>query len=423
MNNIKRFSILFLLVITICPPQESDAQKKKNIKNETDREYWCDLLYKISAPVLSNMSEGKLQENMLVEVSPTWDGRDIKVTYMEAFGRLMAGLAPWLSLPDDDAPEGKQRKQLREWALKSYANGVDPESPDYLLWRNEGQPLVDAAYIANSFLRAPGQLWEPLDDLTKERYVKEFQQLRRIDTPYTNWLLFSAMVETFLLSVDAQYDQYRIHSAIRKIEEWYVGDGWYSDGEKFAFDYYNSYVIHPMYVEVLQVLVDKKVRLRDKSLQDVEDNLQRAKKRMQRFGVILERMVSPEGAIPLFGRSITYRTGTLQPLALLSWQEILDPSLSNGQVRAAMTAVIKRIFTPESNFNEKGFLTLGYCGSQPEISDWYTNNGSMYLASLAFLPLGLSADHPFWTEEAQPWTSKKAYEGLNFPKDKAYHER
>ncbi len=419
----KRYFILFLSGIILFSVFDSSAQKKKNIKEESDREYWCKLLYKISAPVLSNMSEGRLQENMLVEVSPTWDGRDIKVTYMEAFGRLMAGLAPWLSLPDDDTAEGKQRKQLREWALKSYASAVDPDSRDYLLWRNEGQPLVDAAYIANSFLRAPKQLWEPLDNLTKERYIKEFQQLRRIDTPYTNWLLFSAMVETFLLSVDAQYDLYRIHSAIRKIEEWYVGDGWYSDGEKFAFDYYNSYVIHPMYVEVLQVLVDKKVRLRDKSLQNVEENLQRAKKRMQRFGVILERMVSPEGAMPLFGRSITYRTGTLQPLALLSWQEILDSSLTNGQVRAAMTAVIKRIFTPESNFNEKGFLTLGYCGSQPEISDWYTNNGSMYLASLAFLPLGLSADHPFWTEEAQPWTSKKAYEGLNFPKDKAYYEK
>ena len=105
----------------------------------------------MAAPVLSNMSEGKLQENMLVELSPTWDGRDKRVTYMECFGRLMAGLAPWLSLPDDDTAEGIQRKQLREWALKSYAQSVDPESKDYLLWRKEGQPLVDAAYIAESF--------------------------------------------------------------------------------------------------------------------------------------------------------------------------------------------------------------------------------------------------------------------------------
>ena len=95
---------------------------------DSDREHWSDLLYRLSAPVLSNMSEGKLQENMLVEVSPTWDGRDVRVTYMEAFGRLMAGLAPWLSLPDDNTEEGKKRLQLKQWALKSYANAVDPNS-------------------------------------------------------------------------------------------------------------------------------------------------------------------------------------------------------------------------------------------------------------------------------------------------------
>lgn len=91
---------------------------------------------------------------MILEVSPNWDNRNKKVAYMETFGRLMAGIAPWLSLPDDDTAEGQQRKQLKEWALKSYANAVDPNSPDYLLWNGHGQALVDAAYIAESFLRA-----------------------------------------------------------------------------------------------------------------------------------------------------------------------------------------------------------------------------------------------------------------------------
>lgn len=118
---------------------------------------------------------------MLVEVSPNWDGRDKRVTYMEAFGRLMAGIAPWLALPDDGTPEGAKRKELRELALKAYANAVDPDSPDYLLWRKEGQPMVDAAYIAESFLRAWDALWVPLDQKTKDRYIEEFTQIRRID--------------------------------------------------------------------------------------------------------------------------------------------------------------------------------------------------------------------------------------------------
>jgi len=396
------------------------AQNKKEKDNHVDdRTYWTNLLYKIAAPVLSNMSKGELKKNMQLEVSPTWDGRSKDVTYMECFGRLMSGLAPWLSLPNDDTAEGKQRTQLREWALKSYAQAVDPDSPDYLLWRNEGQPLVDAAYIASSFLRAPKQLWEPLDETTQKRYIAEFQQLRRIDTPYTNWLLFSAMIETFLSSVDAQYDIYRIHSAIRKIEEWYVGDGWYSDGEHFAFDYYNSYVIQPMYVQVLQILVDRKILLRDKSLESVQKNLEDAKKRMQRYGIILERLISPEGTFPLFGRSMTYRLGVFQPLALLSWKRFLPEELPDGQVRSALTSVMKRMFSNEGNFNEGGFLQLGFAGHQPGLADWYTNNGSMYLTSEVFLPLGLPADHLFWTSPSQDWTTKKAWEGNSFPKDHA----
>ena len=415
----KTWKYLWLLLIVALLVPLNVSAKKKTEKVKSDRELWAGILYQMAAPVLSNMSEGKLQENMLVELSPTWDGRDKRVTYMECFGRLMAGLAPWLSLPDDDTAEGIQRKQLREWALKSYAQSVDPESKDYLLWRKEGQPLVDAAYIAESFLRGYDALWVPLDDLTKQRYIAEFQQLRRVDPPYTNWLLFSSTVECFLKKAGAQTDYYRITSALRKVDEWYVGDGWYSDGEDFAFDYYNSFVIHPMYVECLEVMTNGGKQ----NIWNVKGgNFPNALKRMQRFGMILERFVSPEGTFPVFGRSITYRTGVLQPLALLSLRGWLPKELPAGQVRAAMTAVIQRMFGDNRNFNAEGYLTLGFNGSQPNISDWYTNNGSLYLASLAFLPLGLPADAPFWTDAPQSWTSKKAWEGEDFPKDHAFHE-
>jgi hypothetical protein len=411
-----RIISLILLAVMIFAAQDSLA-KKRVAKEIDDRTYWCNLLYKIAEPVLAPMSEGKLQEEMLVELSPTWDGRDKRVTYMEAFGRLMAGLAPWLSLPDDDTAEGAMRKQLREWALKSYANAVDPDSPDYLLWRKEGQPLVDAAYIAESFLRAYDKLWLPLDQTTKDRFIIEFKQLRRVDPPYTNWLLFSSTIECFLMKADAGPDNYRINSALRKIEEWYVGDGWYSDGPSFAFDYYNSYVIHPMYLECLEVVTDRK-----QNWIATRERYDKALKRTQKYAQILERFVSPEGTFPVVGRSMPYRLGFFQPLALLAWKEQLPKELPNGQVRAAMTACMKRMFASDSNFNEKKYLTLGFAGHQPNISDWYTNNGSLYLTSLAFLPLGLPSNHPFWTDAPMPWTQMKAWGGEDFPKDHAIHD-
>lgn len=409
--------IIFISLMLIFCMSVTVSAKQKAAK-ENDRTYWCNLLYQIAAPVLREMSEGNLQKNMLVELSPTWDGRDRRVTYMEAFGRTMAGVAPWLTLPDDHTAEGKMRQQLRAWALKSYANAVDPNSPDYLLWRKEGQPLVDAAYIAESFLRAYRQLWLPLDTLTKQRYILEFQQLRRVNPPYTNWLLFSSTIECFLKKAGAQSDMYRIASALRKVEEWYVGDGWYSDGPHFDFNYYNSYVFHPMYIECLDVVTEGGTKdcwsICDKNL--YKDAVTRA----QKYSIILERLISPEGSYPVFGRSIPYRLAVLQPLAMLVWYQQLPKELSNGQVRAAMTAVMKKMFSDNSNFNEKGYLSIGFVGHHPNVADWYTNNGSLYMTTLAFLPLALPADNPFWTDAPQDWTSKKAWTNQDFPKDHAW---
>lgn len=399
--------MIALLLLIAC----SGAVAKQ--PKQSDREYWTSQAYKMAQPVLENMAQGKLQQNMLTEFSPSFDNRNRKVVYMETFGRLMAGIAPWLALPDDATAESRQRKQLREWALASYRNAVDPTSPDYLCWGVSGQNLVDAAYIAESFLRAYDTLWQPLDTLTKQRYFKEFQKLRRIDPPYTNWLLFSSVIESFLAKAGGGYDEFRVNMACRKVEEWYVGDGWYADGPVFAFDYYSSYVFHAMYLETLQAMIDAKMNTRI----DYSKYHERALKRAQKYTIILERFISPEGTFPVIGRSTPYRLAAMQPLALLAWYQKMPKELTNGQVRAALTQVMHRMFDHQQNYNQKGFLTIGFCGSQPETADWYTNNGSLYMTSLAFMPLGLPANHPFWTDAPQPWTQVKAWNGRPFPKD------
>ena len=413
----KRLFLVFIALSLLIP---SMAKKPRKVE-QTDREYWCQLAYQMARPVLENMSKGTLQKNMQTEFSPSFDNRNRKVVYMETFGRLMAGIAPWLTLADDDTAEGAQRKQLREWALQSYKNAVDPESPDYLCWGVTGQNLVDAAYIAESFLRAYDALWMPLDEVTKQRYIKEFQGLRKIDPPYTNWYLFSSVIESFLAKAAGMKacDEFRINTTCRKVEEWYVGDGWYADGPVFAFDYYSSYVFHAMYLETLQTMIDAKANTRI----DYQKYYDRALQRAQKHAIILERFISPEGTFPVFGRSIPYRLAAMQPLALMAWYEKLPKDLTNGQVRAALTKVMHRMFDEQQNFNEGGFLTIGFCGSQPNIADWYTNNGSLYMTSLAFMPLGLPATHPFWTAPAEPWTQVKAWNGQPFPKDHRWDDK
>ena len=403
-----------LLIVLFTIPALSFAQRnsrKDEAKPTSDRAYWVDMLYRIAQPVLSQMAEGKLQQNMTLELSPIWDGRDTRVAYLETFGRLMAGVAPWLNLPDDNSEEGRKRAQIRKWALKSYANGVDPESPDYLHWNIHSQNLVDAAYLAESFLRCPS-LWQSLDATSQQRYVKEFKSLRTILTPYNNWLLFRAMVEAFLLNVGEEADGYALGVATRKISDWYLSDGFYSDGPEFSLDYYNSYVIHPMFIEVLEVMEPKGLYA------PVKKEL--ALRRMQRFNQLIERLISPEGTFPAIGRSATYRMGAFQSLAMSAWKYGLPEGMTNGQVRHALTTVMKNMFGVEGNFNKEGFLQLGFAGHQPDLADYYTNNGSLYMTSLVFLPLGLPESHPFWSDPAEDWTSRKAWSGRPFRKD--YHE-
>lgn len=382
-------------------------------KRMTDRTYWVNLLQQIANPVLEPMSKGELRKTMTVEVSPAWDGRPNVVAYMEAFGRLIAGLAPFVSLPDDDSAEGNIRKNIKQQIHRSLAHAVDPASPDYLYWGTpqSRQPLVDAAFIAQALLTAPDALWSPLDAGTKQRVIHEFKTIRQIKPVNNNWVLFAAMIETFLLHIGEPIDAPRIETAVETIEKWYIGDGWYKDGEKFHFDHYNGFVIHPMLVEVLRENVAKE-RM-DKSRYDV------AYKRMQRYASFQERFISPEGTFPVFGRSSTYRAGLFQPLTKLALEHALPNGITPAQVRCGLTAVLKKLFVP-SSFTKAGYLTLGLVGDQQTaIADSYSNTGSMYLTSYVFLPLGLPASDPFWSDPYADWTQRKAWGGKPFAKDYA----
>ncbi|SHG44316.1 hypothetical protein SAMN05443549_10483 [Flavobacterium fluvii] len=408
------FSLLFLggIFNYNVNAQKSKVSKTAVITGQQDREYWSNLLYKMASPVILNLSNGTLKKNMPVEVPPGAKPDSYKrVTYLEAVGRTMAGVAPWLALPDDNTKEGKLRKELRTALLKGIANGVDPTNPDYLNFRTDAQPIVDAAYMAQAFLRAPKALWEPLDSETKKRVAEEFKALRTMTGAYNNWLLFAGINEAFLMYIGEKADPVRIQFAQKKINEWYVGDGFYSDGPSFSLDYYNSYVIHPMLVDFFKVLSDKKrVKTEDYEL---------ALKRMIRYSEFSERFISPEGTYPAFGRSSTYRTAAFQALGQVALMEKLPEYIEPAQVRCALTAVMHRMYDQCNNFDSNGWLVLGFCGSQPTIADGYTSTGSLYMATLGFLPLGLPADNKFWTDPAADWTSKKAWSSQAFKRD--YH--
>jgi hypothetical protein len=333
------------------------------------------------------------------------------VTHLEALGRLMAGLAPWIDLPADDTAEGRLRAEYAALARRAVAGAVDPASADFLNFTRDRQPLVDAAFLALGILRAPRALRDGLDRATTRHLVAALESTRSIAPPFNNWLLFSATVEAGLKSLGAGWDRVRVDYAVRQHEQWYKGDGTYGDGPAFHWDYYNSFVIHPMLLAVLDACQDETPAWRD-----LRPGIAR---RAQRYAAVQERFIAPDGTFPAVGRSLAYRCGAFHLLADVALRRSLPDGVSPAQVRAALTAVIRRTIDPPGTFDPDGWLQIGFCGHQPGVGETYISTGSLYLSAVGLLPLGLPAADEFWSAAPQPWTSVKAWSGQPFPIDHA----
>jgi hypothetical protein len=374
-----------------------------------DRASWVVVLRRLADPVLRNLASGTLKARMPVEQAA--GANRASVTHLEALGRLMAGIAPWIELPADDTPEGRLRGEYAELSRRAIARAVDPTSPDFMNFTRDRQALVDAAFLGQAVLRAPRALRAGLDGTTNRQLVAALTSTRAITPVFSNWLLFSATVEAALASLGVEWDRMRVDYALRQHNQWYVGDGTYSDGPAFHWDYYNSFVIHPMLVDVLAVCRDEMPAWKDLA--------PRVEQRARRHAAILERLVAPDGSFPPTGRSIAYRCGAFHLLAQAALRKALPEGASPAQVRGALAAVIHRTLDPPGTFDANGWLRIGLGGHQPGIGETYISTGSLYLCAVALLPLGLPPDDEFWSAPPQPWTSVRAWSGEPFPIDHA----
>lgn len=189
-QSIKNYRAILVFGLTIIFAAYSNAQSS----GADDRKVWLKQLDKIARPVLSNLSAGTLKEKMPLVLSDRVDNKAnrTKAAYLEAFGRTLSGIAPWLNLEGGPNEEAALRKQYREWAVKAVANAVNPQSKDYMTWAG-GQPLVDASFFALGLIRCPW-LWEHLSDSTKQQTVAALRLSRNTVPVYSNWILFSGMI-------------------------------------------------------------------------------------------------------------------------------------------------------------------------------------------------------------------------------------
>lgn len=378
------------------------------------RKIWVDTLIKIIHPVLYNMSQNTLKQNMPLKAYK--ENVDVEYcTYLEALSRTLVGATAWFGAIYIDEEEKKLQQYYLDLAIKSIKNAVNPNAKDFVYTQKDGklvpQILVDTAFLALAFLRSKKILWDVLDSKTKKNIIYYFKETRKILPYHSNWILFSSMIETFFYEINEDFDLMRIDYGFKQFEQWYVGDGLYSDGKEFHMDYYNSYVIHPF---LLDILLRIKNVYRDYSFYE-ERILFRAK----RYSEILQRSISADGSFPAYGRSITYRSAVFHHLSNMCALGLLPRNINLAGIRKSLTKNIEKCFYSPNTFDDKGWLNVGLYGKQPKLAESYISQGSLYLCTTVFLVLTLDDIDDFWSMDEENFLMEDLLNGVNVFRDVA----
>ncbi|MDJ1130889.1 DUF2264 domain-containing protein [Streptomyces iconiensis] len=291
---------------------------------------------------------------------------------------------------------------LTERYAAGLAAGTDPAGTE--AWpriTDCSQQMVEAAAIAVALHESRAWLWDKLDPSVRERTVDWLSGFLGARVWDNNWLLFQVVTEQFLASVGAPYEQRDIDNGLDRIEDWYLSDGWYSDGEGRNFDYYNGWALHlyPLFW----------------SRMAPDGGGERAAVHRERLALFLEsyqHFFGADGAPVHQGRSLSYRFATLAPV----WAGALAEAtpLEPGLTRRLASGVLRH-FTERGVPDARGLLPLGWYGPFLPSVQPYSGPASPYWAAKGFLGLLLPEDHPVWTATEQPLPVERADTAVALP--------
>jgi hypothetical protein len=319
-------------------------------------------------------------------------GDGVRRESMETVGRSFLLAAPRIAGSSDAAADSHL-----EWYSRALLAGTRPggaeEWPTGVTCRTPlpgvTNSIVEAANIAFGLHLTREKLWDHLGRGEQRQLAAWLLHHARAEVWQNNWQLFPAMAEGFLRSVGEDVSGTIGQRNVARVESWYLGDGWYTDGPEHSIDYYNAWAIHP-YLWAWYRMTDSVVTFE-------------GRRYLERLGSFVEsysRLFARDGSVLHIGRSLTYRTAVL---AALWCAEIsgVNP-LGAGATRRLASGVLSRFV--EKGVGADGPLSLGwYRPFEPMCQD-YSGFGSPYLAGIGFLGLALPDDAPVWVdvEREQP---------------------
>ncbi|MFF2852183.1 DUF2264 domain-containing protein [Streptomyces sp. NPDC058001] len=306
---------------------------------------------------------------------------------------------------------GADGKDPHGW-LDRYAEGLtagtrtpgrdDTESWPHILGHDShGQPMVESASVALGLRLTAPWLWDRLPAETQDRAEQWLRGALRHSPSPNNWYLFPFTVAGFLESVGRGDDETARarERALDLMEGWYLGDGWYSDGDGRAFDHYNGWALH------LYPTLDAHLA-QDTALAD------RFGPRLRAHLTDFAPLFGADGAPIHFGRSLTYRfaAGAAVGLGAVTGHTPLTPGTSRRLVSGTL-----RHFLDRGSVGPDGLLSLGWHGPHPPTLQRYSGPASPYWASKAFVSLLAPAGHPLWTATEEPAPSEDADRAAAMP--------
>jgi hypothetical protein len=300
--------------------------------------------------------------------------------------------------------QGRVGPALIERYAAGLAAGTDPRggAERWPAITDRAQPMVEAASIAIALHESRPWLWDHLDDGVRGRVADWLGGFVGADVNDSNWRLFQVITEEFLASVGAPHSRAEIDAGLARLEDWYRGGGWYTDGDGRKFDYYNGWALH-LYPVLWARIAGPRA---DAGL------VARHRGRLREFLGAHQYFFGADGAPVHQGRSLTYRFATTAPL----WAGALADAtpLPPGRTRRLASGALKH-FAERGVPDERGLLTLGWYRPFLPVTQRYSGPASPYWASKAFLGLLLPESHPVWAAREEPAPVDEADTTLALP--------
>ncbi|MEC6830774.1 DUF2264 domain-containing protein [Photobacterium toruni] len=304
---------------------------------------------------------------------------------MEGSSRVLPTLAAWISQHGSQPLEGLNGQPLDFVTMlrNAFLAGTDPQHGGY--WgqlHDYDQRICESADLALALWLSRDHVWQQMTAVEQTQIITWFKQVNHCQTVDNNWHLFPLTVQFVIKALTGEdtiaQDKYQ------RIKEFHVGDGWFRDGAKGNYDYYNAWGFHYSLYWLDQI--------------DSSFDSEFIRQTLTDFVRQYRYLFTAEG-LPFFGRSACYRLAAAAPLIMAVDQH--SEAITAGEAQRAFATSLEYFISHGAM--QHGAPTQGLFDDDTRLVDNYSGPASSFW-SLRALNIALFCGDRcgLWQAEPQP---------------------